>query len=208
MRKHTIKFVLMLLCLFGNPFTLNIVNPNEAVAEVTKSQVSRPIKRLLQSIRLNKDEIALKSFDGQKQGKLLFGESWEGYPDEERQRFVTALHAFFTLVAFPNIRKDFEHLETIIYGEPTQAEEGIYKLRATIVVLHALKKEEIPVDFLVSGANKEWHILDFWIAPKGEDSPSFLTRLKSQQLEPLLQKDGWSGLLTAMERRVEELKKR
>jgi phospholipid transport system substrate-binding protein len=98
---------------FGLLLTLSSV----ALASPTKKEISKPIKRLLQSIRLNKDEIALKSFAGPSQGELLFGSDWKTYPAEEQQRFVTALHGFFRLVAFPNIRKDFEHLETIVYED-------------------------------------------------------------------------------------------
>lgn len=173
------------------------------------SKVSSPIKRLINAIRYEKDELALKSFDGQAQGIALFGaEFWTKQSAEQQTRFIKVLHDFFTVVAFPKLRKDFEHLETILYAEPTKLEEGRLKLRATIVVLHALKKDEVPVDFLLDSKNGTWLISDFWIAPNGAEPVSFLARLKRDQVGPLLEKEGWEGLLKAMEQRVTELKKR
>ena len=196
--------------------------PAKAAAKGAKAEeASKTIKRLLGAIRYQKDDLALTAFDGEAQGALIFGEEWAKQPAEERARFVKALHSFFALVAFPNIRKDFEHLETILYGDPAPLQggaqagaqagalEGAVKVRATIVVLHALKKEEVPVDFMLrADAAGEWRINDFWIAPTEEGAESFLGRLKREQLAPLLEKRGWAGVLEAMERRVEELKKR
>lgn len=182
--------------------------PTKASASAQRA-ASKPIKRLINAIRYNKDALALKSFDGEAQGELLFGALWTQQPAAERARFVKTLHDFFSVVAFPKLRADFEHLETILYGEPQPGQEGELKLRATIVVLHALKKDEVPVDFLLKRQPKgELLISDFWIAPRDASAPSFLTRLKQDQVGPLLKKEGWSGLLSAMERRVAELKKR
>ena len=196
------------ICLLSLSLQLSVVAP--AHSSPSKSKMSSPIKRLINAIRYEKDALALKSFDGQAQGVELFGaEVWGQQPAEQQARFVKVLHDFFSVVAFPKLRKDFEHLETILYSEPSPQGEARLRLRATIVVLHALKKDEVPVDFLLtkqkSGA---WLISDFWIAPHGPEPVSFLTRLKRDQIGPLFKKEGWEGLLSAMERRVAELKKR
>ena len=198
------------LCLLGLNLSPLLAPTTTAYASPSSSKVSRPIKRLINAIRYEKDALALKSFDGPAQGAALFGaEPWAQQPAKQRARFIKVLHDFFSVVAFPKLRKDFEHLETILYSEPSKQTAGSLKLRATIVVLHALKKEEVPVDFLLthqkSGA---WLISDFWIAPKGPEAVSFLARLKRDQVGPLLKKEGWEGLLSAMERRVAELKRR
>lgn len=198
------------LCLSVSPWADHTQLCAQLYASPNKAKVSSPIKRLINAIRYEKDELALKSFDGQAQGVALFGsEVWAQQPAEQQARFIKVLHGFFSVVAFPKLRKDFEHLETILYAEPAEQAEGALKLRATIVVLHALKKDEIPVDFLLK-AQKDgaWLISDFWIAPSGEAPVSFLSRLKTDQVGPLLAKEGWEGLLSAMEKRVAELKKR
>lgn len=164
----------------------------------------RPIKRLFKAVKLQKDSIALKSFDGDGQGQLIFGELWTQRTAEERARFVKALHGFFTVVAFPNIRKDLEHLDTTLYGEPTEISPTSIKLRATLVVLHQFKKDEIPVDFILHKRGDAWLVRDFTINPKAE-KPSFISDLRDNKLKPLLEKRGWDGLVQAMEKRVQQL---
>jgi phospholipid transport system substrate-binding protein len=186
-----------------------MINTSQAFATPNIKASSKPIKRLLTAIRYQKDELALSSFDGQAQGQLIFGDVWTQKSDEERQRFVNTLHAFFTVVAFPKIRKKyFAHLETILYGDPDTHEDGSVRLRATIVVLHALKKDEIPVDFILRPAQDKWRIVDFAIAPDKDKPSSFIVDLRERQMKPLLEKKGWDGLIETMENRVAELKKK
>lgn len=178
-----------------------------AYAAPTPAKVTKPIKRLLNAIRYQKDELALASFDGDAQGQLIFKDLWTKQSPEERARFVKTLHAFFTVGAFPKIRKEyFAHLETILYGEPTSLKDGSVKVRATIVVLHALKKDEIPVDFSLHQVEGKWLIRDFSIAPDPKAPRSFISDLREKQIKPLLKKKGWDGLIEVMERRVEKLK--
>jgi len=188
--------------------TLLLINTSTVLAAPENVPTSKPIKRLLTAIRYQKDQLALSSFDGQAQGKLIFGDEWTQQSEQERQRFIDTLHSFFTVVAFPKIRKKyFAHLETILYGEPRVREDGGARLRATIVVLHALKKDEIPVDFLLQKMDGKWRIVDFTIAPDKDKPSSFILDLRERQIKPLLAKKGWNGLIETMENRVAELKK-
>lgn len=189
--------------------SLNTQLQSTAQAAPSAKKASKPIKRLLTAIRYQKDDLALASFDGDAQGAMIFGEEWSKQSPEERARFVKTLHAFFTVAAFPKIRKEyFAHLETILYGEPEMLSEGGARVRATIVVLHALKKDEIPVDFSLHQVNGKWLIRDFSINPDPKAPTSFITGLRDKQIQPLLKKKGWDGLITTMEQRVEKLKQR
>jgi hypothetical protein len=102
-------------------------------------QVQKPIKRLIKAIQYQKDAIALKSFNGHLQGQSLIGPEWTQKSDKEQDAFIHRLHQFFTLMAFPKLRADLKHLETIIYKKPIiKGKEA--RIEAVIVVLHALKK--------------------------------------------------------------------
>ena len=163
-------------------------------------QVQKPIKRLIKAIQYEKDAIALKSFNGHLQGEFLIGPMWEKTSTEHRQAFIKRLHQFFTLMAFPKLRKDLKHLETIVYKKPViQGKKA--KIEAVIVVLHALKKQEIPVSFELYKTKKTWQIVEFKIG----DSNPFLAQLKTGQIQPLLKKKGWTGLLDAMQTRIDQL---
>jgi ABC-type transporter MlaC component len=165
-------------------------------------QVQKPIKRLIKAIQYQKDAIALKSFNGHLQGQSLIGPEWTQKSDKEQDAFIHRLHQFFTLMAFPKLRADLKHLETIIYKKPIiKGKEA--RIEAVIVVLHALKKQEIPVAFDLYKTKKKWQIVEFKI---GEASP-FLAQLKTTQIQPLLKKKGWDGLLVAMQTRIDQLTK-
>jgi phospholipid transport system substrate-binding protein len=184
---------------------LEITSAEGAPATLSKKSiksVQKPIKRLLKAIRYQKDEVALKSFNGLAQGALLLDAEWSKHTLGERETFVRLLHSFFTLIAFPKLRGDLEHLETILYDEP-HAEGELMTQKATIVVLHALKKQEVPVEFILKSEGKTWLISDFTI---GAGSESFLVRLKRDQIQPLLKERGWAGLIEAMEGRITQLK--
>ena len=173
-------------------------------AKVSSKAVQKPIKRLLKAIRYQKNELALANFDGNKQGLLLFGQEWDKQSNQDQKTFVKSLHTFFTLIAFPKLRKDLQHLETITYTQAKKQGTDVLQ-SASIVVLHQLKKQEIKVDFVLSqNKKKKWLISDFTIG----GGVSFLTRLKKDQIQPLMEKEGFQGLLQAMQKRIEAIKKR
>ena len=83
---NTFKTLVTLLALtftLSGVTSLSVGLPT-AQATPSKAQAVKPIKRLLTSIRYQKDKIALTSFDGQAQGKLIFGEEWGKQPEAER----------------------------------------------------------------------------------------------------------------------------
>ena len=121
-----------ILCIF---FVLGMVTVGHATAWANP-QIQKPIKRLIKAIKYKKDSIALKSFNGQLQGESLIGEEWKTKSPDQQKAFINRLHQFFTLMAFPKLRADLEHLETIIYKEPT-IEGKQAQVEAVIVVLHA-----------------------------------------------------------------------
>ena len=175
-----------------------------ACAKISAKSVQKPIKRLLKAIRYQKNEIALANFAGHIQGQLLFDEAWNKQSKVDQQTFIQHLHNFFTLIAFPKLRQDLEHLETITYTEAKKQGQNVLQ-SASIVVLHQLKKQEVKVDFvLVKNQKKKWLISDFTIG----GGVSFLKRLKEDQIKPLMEKEGFKGLLSAMQKRIEALKKR
>ena len=165
------------------------------------STIQKPIKRLIKAIQYKKDAIALKSFNGDLQGKVLIGDLWEKQSTEQKKAFITRLHQFFTLIAFPKLRNDLKHLETLVYKDP-KIEKDTATIEAVIVVLHALKKQEIPVLFELNKGKKGWQIVEFKIG----DGQPFLAGLKANQIQPLLKKKGWNGLLDAMQTRIDQLK--
>ena len=182
--------------------TVSLLSLN-ATQSWANPKIQKPIKRLIKAIQYNKDAVALKSFHGQLQGSTLIGPSWEKKSSQQQELFIKHLHQFFTLMAFPKLRADLKHLETIVYKEPV-IKGDFAQIEAVIVVLHALKKQEIPVVFDLYKNQKNWQIVEFKIG----DAQPFLAQLKTTQIQPLLEKRGWDGLLKAMQARIDQLTKK
>lgn len=205
--KYAYTYSKYLYCLLMSTFIL--LPPHhtlytKASAKVSTKSVQKPIKRLLKAIRYQKNELALANFDGDIQGQVLFEKAWDQQSAADQKTFIKYLHTFFTLIAFPKLRKDLEHLETITYTKAQEQEQKVLQ-SASIVVLHQLKKQEVKVDFvLVKNKKQKWLISDFTIG----GGISFLKRLKEDQIKPLMEKEGFKGLLSAMQKRIEALKKR
>lgn len=55
-----------------------------------------------------------RAVDGRAQGEFLLGDKWASGTDAQRAEFTALFPQLFGAIAFPLIRKNFEHLETIV----------------------------------------------------------------------------------------------
>ena len=84
--------------------------PNEPVA--------KPVKTVVQSVRYSKDDIALKQFANEEQGRFLLGEDWDKGTDAQRKEFTKLFNSLFAKIAFPKVRENFKNLASITYEDP------------------------------------------------------------------------------------------
>jgi len=166
------------------------------------AEVEAPCKKLIGAVRYSKDAMGLKQLDGQAQGEFLGAGEWAKATAAQQDEFVKLFHAMFAGIAFPKIRKNFENLETILYDAPT-VKGNTATLGSTIVILHPMKKQEIRCTYDLKKHADGWRVVDVTI--KGDKS--MLTNIRNDQVQPLLAKKGWDGILEAMRKRVSKLKK-
>ena len=166
-----------------------------------KDEVSKPLKTVIQAVRFGKDPLAVKQFAGDDQGKMLLGDDWAKGTDAQRKEFVTLFHALFAQKAFPNIRKNFENLDTVLYDEPTLSGDKA-EIGSTILINHPMKKQELKVTYNLIKAKAGYQVVD--VTVKGGNS--MLTDIRDDQVQPLLKEGGWDGLLKAMRDKSAELK--
>lgn len=166
-----------------------------------KDEVSKPLKTVVNSVRYGKDLLALKSFAGEEQGKVLCGESWAKGTDAQRAEFVKQFHELFGKIAFPKIRKNFENLDTVLYDEPA-IEGDKATIASTILINHPMKKQELKVTYALIKGKGGWQVID--VTVKG--GSSMLTDIRDDQVQPLIKEGGWDGLLKAMREKTAELK--
>ena len=162
---------------------------------------TKPIKVVVGSIRQSRDLAALKHLAGEEQGKYLLGEAWKQGTDAQRKEFISMFHTLFGKIAFPKVRQNFEHLDTILYEQP-QVSGSQAEVASTIRINHPLKKQELKLKYQVVKVGGSWKVLD--VAVLGD---SMLQGIRDDQVAPLLKEGGWDALLKTMKAKVDELAK-
>src|SRR3954466_9666678 len=84
----------------------------------TTEDTEKTVNKLVKLVRYEKDDDALKLLDGEGQGAILLGDEWAKGTPAQREEFVKLFHGLFAAMAFPNLRKNLEHLETMLCEPP------------------------------------------------------------------------------------------
>ena len=161
--------------------------------------VVKPLKRVVGSVRYGKDKQALKYFDVDAQSKALLGPAWDKATPAQKKEFEQLFPVIFAKEAFPKVRKDFEHLESILYEAP-KLEGNHATVGSTVLILHPLKKQEIKLQYALLKEKDGWKVVDVTVL-----GDSMLKGVRENQIVPLLQDGGMDGLLKAMREKVQEL---
>jgi phospholipid transport system substrate-binding protein len=167
-------------------------------AQAAHDEVVKPIKTVVGSVRYSKDAAALKLFASEDQGKLLLGEEWEKGTADQRKQFTQLFQTLFAKIAFPKVRKNFEHLDSITYEEP-KVDGPKADVASTILIMHPMKKQELKVKYTL--VNREgWRVVD--VAVLGD---SMLQGIRDDQISPIMKEGGWPHLLNLMAQKAKEL---
>jgi len=163
--------------------------------------IEKAVRTTVSAVRYGKDGLALKYLDSMSQGAYLLGDHWKTGSSSQQSEFAKLFTELFAAIAFPKIRKDFEHLDTILYRKPKVSGKTA-EIGSTIVILHALKKQEIETTYQMRNTNSGWKIVD--VTVKGDKS--MLTNIRDDQVQPLFKKGGWDELLNLMRARLKKAK--
>lgn len=154
--------------------------------------VEKPIRTLISAVRFKKDDMALKFVAGEAMGKALLGDTWNTATPAQRDEFVSLFQTLFAKSAFPKMREKFEHLQTIVYDTPEIAGDTA-RIRSTIVILHAMKRQELKLRYSLVKAGADWKIVDVEVL-----GDSMLGGIREDQIIPIVKQDGIDGLLKLM----------
>lgn len=172
-----------------------------AFAAGKNPEIVKPVSTVVNSVRYERDLAALKHFAGEEQGKLLLGADWDKGTAEQKKEFVSLFHTLFGKMAFPKVRENFKHLESITYEDP-KVEGDKAEVASTILILHALKKQEIKLKYTVVKTGGAWKVVD--VAVLGD---SMLKGVRDDQIVPIMKEGGWDNLLKLMREKAKELEK-
>lgn len=168
-----------------------VAGPNDAV--------QKPLKTVVSAIKEGRDKLALKQFAAQEQGKVLTTDDWEKATPEQRKEFTELFHTLFAKMAFPKIKENFKNLGAVTYEAPI-VDGAKASVGSTIVIEHALKKQELKVKYQLVQEGKAWKVVD--VAVLGD---SMLAGVRDDQVKPILKEGGWPMLLAEMRTKAKEL---
>lgn len=161
--------------------------------------VVKPLKMVVGSVRYGRDKSALKYFDRDEQAKLLLGDSWAKATPAQREEFEQLFETLFAKLAFPKVRQDFEHLESILYEEPhVQGDHAT--VGSTVLILHPLKKQELRLEYALQHEKDGWKVVDVTVL-----GDSMLQGIRDDQVQPIIKDSGIDGLLKIMREKVQSL---
>ncbi len=159
----------------------------------------KAIATLIGAVRYGKFVMGLKALDGTAQGAFLLGDNWQKGTDAQRTEFVTLFHTIFAKVAFPKMQKNFENIQTVVYDAPVVAGNKA-TVKSTLVVLHALKKQEFKLKYQLVQTGAEFKVVDVEVL-----GDSMLTGVRNDQINPILKEGGWPHLLDLLRQKAKSL---
>ena len=164
--------------------------------------VAKPVKTVLQSVRYERDALALKHFGSEEQGKYLLGDDWTKGSDAQRKEFITLFQDLFANIAFPRVRENFKNLDSITY-EPSQVQGSEATVASTVFIKHPLKTQEMKLKYRLVKEAAAWKVVDVTVL-----GSSMLQDIRETQVKPLLEKGGWDLLLERMRTELAKVKKK
>lgn len=162
--------------------------------------VAKPVKIIIGSVRQGKDDLAVKQFADEAQGKELCGEYWGKASDAQKKEFTQLFHTLFAQQGFPKFRENFKYLDQVLYA-PAQVKGNDATLDSTLLINHPLKKQEIKLQYAMLKVGGDWKVLDAKVLGAGGGS---LLAVAKEQTMPLLQDGGMEGLLKEMRSMAKE----
>ncbi len=164
--------------------------------------VAKPVKTVVQSVRYERDALALKHFGSEEQGKFLLGDAWDQGTDAQRKEFVTLFQDLFANIAFPRVRENFKNLDSITY-EPSQVQGGEASVASTVFIKHPLKTQEMKLKYRLVKEAAAWKVVDVTVL-----GSSMLQDIRDTQVKPLMAQGGWDLLLERMRTELAKVKKK
>jgi phospholipid transport system substrate-binding protein len=107
---------------------------------------NKPINVTIQAVKIAKDDLALKQFAPEAQGKFLMGDDWAKGTDAQRKEFTQLFQSLFKKVAFPKIRENLKNLDAVNPGD-AKIDGDNATVETLLVIDHPLKKQELKLKF-------------------------------------------------------------
>lgn len=182
--------------------------PVQQKLSAAEEAVVKPIKTVFNNVRFGRDLAALKAFALGGQAQFIMGPHWARGTPAQQQEFRDLFATIFAKIAFPRVREDFKNLAQVTYDAPRlEAAGDRASVASTVLILHALKKQEIKLTYTVVKEGGAWKVLDVKVL-----GASMLADIRPQadqlftEAEKARAGSGFEGVLVAMRKEAEKYK--
>ncbi|HYV45175.1 MAG TPA: ABC transporter substrate-binding protein [Myxococcaceae bacterium] len=158
----------------------------------------KPLAAIIGNVRQERDVKALTYFAAEAQGKFLTGDYWSKATPDQQAQFTKGFQELFAKIAFPKVRKNFEHLGGVVYEAP-ETQGGKTTVASVVSIDHPVKKQELKLNYWVVQEKGQWKVVDVKVL-----GDSMLEGVRDDQVLPLLKEGGWDKLLKAMKDKLAE----
>jgi len=183
---------------FGIALALMLASTAQAGEDPNTLPEVKPLQGLIGNFRQERDLKAVKFFASEEQGKYLTGEYWSKATPEQQQQFTQNFQELFAKIAFPKLRKNFEHMAGVVYTAP-RVEKGKTIVDAVVEIDHPLKKQELKLQCWVTQEKGQWKVVDISVS-----NDSILQDIRDAHIMPRLKAGGWDKLFQAMKDKMAE----
>jgi phospholipid transport system substrate-binding protein len=162
--------------------------------------IQKVVKTVITAVQYGKDDLAAKQVAFSPMAQNLMAPEWATIPDAEKKEIATGLETIVRKISFPKGRDLFAHLDAVLYDK-VKMDGDKARVKTTVVVNRAYKKQEVVIDFILQKEGGAWKILDTIMLGQ-----STLEGIRVDQIEPLLAEGGVPNVLKALRAKVAELK--
>ena len=131
--------------------------------------------------------------DYQRLAELSLDKEWDKRSKKELDKFVALLRALVERQYQQNMESTLEYKVKWIGTEPI--EEGV-KVKSSARSVTKKRQPPITIDYSMSPAGKEWKVFDIFT-----DDVSLVKNYK-RQFRRVIKEEGWNGLITRMEKKL------
>jgi phospholipid transport system substrate-binding protein len=170
----------------------------ETAGEIVKTTATRVIDRLnLEREQLDAhperiytliNELVIPHFDFTNMSRLVLGSAWTGATDGQRAAF---LEQFKTLLVrtYATALKEYSDNKIVYHPEETTSNPKLVIVKT--VVLDAVNKSSIPIDYRMYSVNEQWKVVDVAVDGVSLVSTyrgSFASEIRKSDLDTLISK--------------------
>lgn len=167
-------------------------------ADLDGNLAIRTVKKLLVSIRLNKNDKALAYMNLNEMSKYLLGQNYTKLNQKQQSHFESSLGKIIQLKAFPWARKNIGSIG-LSYDKPVIKKNRVHVLSTLVYA----GKERISFTWVLGKFADNYLVTDV-LNIKGQSS---LKESRDRQIIPVYKKRGAKGLLERMDSVIQKLQK-